>query len=73
MIFEQKEFNSDFLQMPQSSLTQTLLFGNLEFMTPTSSFAFNETVDFLLLTKRFDKATMLTSINDHILSLTFIT
>lgn len=73
MIFEQKEFNSDFLQMPQSSLTQTLLFGNLEIMTSTSSFAFNETVDFLLLTKRFDKATMLTSINDHILSLTFIT
>ena len=53
-----KEINSHILQMSQASLTQTLLFSNSEFTTSTNWFISNETVDFLLLTKRFNEAIM---------------
>ena len=42
------------LEMSQSMLIQTLLFGDSKFMTLTNSHILNGTVDFLLLTKRFE-------------------
>lgn len=58
--------------MQESTLTEILLFGNSTFMTATNSFIFNETNDFPLLTKGFDKPLMKTKFQmSYYLSLTF--
>ena len=52
-----KEIDSSLLEMSQSSGTQTL-FSNPTCMKSANSFTLNETIRFLLSTKRFGKPLM---------------
>ena len=44
------------LEISDSSLTQTLLYGNPSFNVITNSLILNATIDFILSTKRFEEA-----------------
>ena len=46
----------NYKKLPDSSLTQTLLYGNPSFDIITNSPILNATIDFILSTKRFGEA-----------------
>ena len=48
--------DSKLLEITDSSLTHTLLYGNPSFDIITNSLILNATIDFILSTKRFEEA-----------------
>ena len=52
--------------MTESSLTQTLLYGNPSFDIITNSLILNATIDFILSTKRFEEAIFKRISNIHL-------